>query len=203
MGGLITLGAILIIIAYFFGRIGHSFDGDKERSDYSKLDGAVNKAVEAEDNKTRNLLLNTLRKIGCQPNIDEDNKIHFQYQGEVFGIDAENGRAIIIIWDTWWAHFPLNDPDINNLKAAINYINIDNSVVTLYSINEENERLGIHSKHTLLFIPEIQNIDEYLRAILDNFFVVHQSLKDKFDALNREMEKTDKERITVKGFKKE
>lgn len=36
MEGWIVLGLILIVIAYFFGRIGFAFEEDKEQSEYAK-----------------------------------------------------------------------------------------------------------------------------------------------------------------------
>ena len=71
MEGWIVLGLILIVIAYFFGRIGFAVEEDKERSEYAKTNDAIDKAIDAEDNKTRNLLIKTLMNIGCQ---SEENK---------------------------------------------------------------------------------------------------------------------------------
>ena len=69
MEGWIVLGLILIVIAYFFGRIGFAVEEDKERSEYAKTNDAIDKAIDAEDNKTRNLLIKTLMNIGCQKKI--------------------------------------------------------------------------------------------------------------------------------------
>lgn len=60
MEGWIVLGLILIVIAYFFGRIGFAFEEDKEQSEYAKTNAAIDEAIDAEDNKTRNLLIKTL-----------------------------------------------------------------------------------------------------------------------------------------------
>lgn len=64
MEGWIVLGLILIVIAYFFGRIGFAVEEDKERSEYAKTNDAIDKAIDAEDNKTRNLLIKSLFKNG-------------------------------------------------------------------------------------------------------------------------------------------
>ena len=61
MEGWIVLGLILIVIAYFFGRIGFAFEEDKEQSEYAKTNDAIDKAIDAEDNKTRNLVISTLK----------------------------------------------------------------------------------------------------------------------------------------------
>ena len=72
MEGWIVLGLILIVIAYFFGRIGFAFEEDKEQSEYAKTNDAIDKAIDAEDNKTRNLVISTLKEIGCQPEVDDE-----------------------------------------------------------------------------------------------------------------------------------
>ena len=41
MEGWIVLGLILIVIAYFFGRIGFAFEEDKEQSEYAKTNENV------------------------------------------------------------------------------------------------------------------------------------------------------------------
>ena len=121
MEGWIVLGLILIVIAYFFGRIGFAVEEDKERSEYAKTNDAIDKAIDAEDNKTRNLLIKTLMNIGCQSEENkETGRIRFIYQGEYFSIDAENKSPFITIWDTYWARISLANLEINKLKDAIN-----------------------------------------------------------------------------------
>ena len=38
-------------------------------------------AIDAEDNKTRNLVIKTLKEIGCQPEVNDEDDICFKYQG--------------------------------------------------------------------------------------------------------------------------
>ena len=93
MEGWIVLGLILIVIAYFFGRIGFAVEEDKERSEYAKTNAAIDKAIDAEDSKTRNLVISTLKEIGCQPEIDDEDDICFKYQNEDFFINSDNDTA--------------------------------------------------------------------------------------------------------------
>lgn len=116
MEGWIVLGIILIVAAYFFGRIGYSFnDEDQEQSGYTKMNEAVDAAIDAEDNKTRNLVIKTLKEIGCRSEENkETRRIRFIYQGEYFSIDAENESPFITIWDTYWARIFSLDWNIFN-----------------------------------------------------------------------------------------
>lgn len=53
--------AILICAAYIAGRVGFAIEKDKEKkSDYDRMEDAVNKAINEEDRKTRNLLAKAL-----------------------------------------------------------------------------------------------------------------------------------------------
>ena len=80
MEGWIVLGIILIVAAYFFGRIGYSFnDEDQEHSDYTKMNEAVDAAIDAEDNKTRNLVVKTLKEIGCRSEENKETRRIFFY----------------------------------------------------------------------------------------------------------------------------
>ena len=127
---------------------------------------------------TRDLFLEILTKIGCQYDLAEeegDNRILFAYQGEKFMVDASNDNRYIHIWDTYWEHVELYDIDeFTRLKKAINGSNLNNSVTTVYTIDEAGSNVDVHSKSTILFVPQIPDIEDYLRVELNAFFRVHQ-----------------------------
>lgn len=202
MEGWIVLGLILIVIAYFFGRIGFAVEEDKERSEYAKTNDAIDKAIDAEDNKTRNLLIKTLMNIGCQSEENkETGRIRFIYQGECFSIDAENESPFITIWDTYWARISLANLEINKLKDAINETNISMRPTIFYSIEKEESEVCLHCKYVMPFIIEIPDINNYLQANLNNFFIAHECLKVEFKNLDeKEVLQHAKGRTVVKGF---
>ena len=202
MEGWIVLGLILIVIAYFFGRIGFAVEEDKERSEYAKTNDAIDKAIDAEDNKTRNLLIKTLMNIGCQSEENkETGRIRFIYQGECFSIDAENESPFITIWDTYWARISLANLEINKLKDAINETNISMRPTIFYAIENEESEFCLHCKYVMPFIIEIPDINNYLQANLNNFFIAHECLKVEFKNLDeKEVLQNAKGRTVVKGF---
>lgn len=204
MGGWIILGLMLIAAAYFFGRVGFAIENDKEQSEYAKTNETIDKAIDAEDNNTRNLVINTLKEIGCQPEIDDNDRIYFKYQGETFQIEADNDHLFIVIWDAWWGKIKTDDYNVPTLKEAVNQTNREIDITVLYTIDEVQNTLGIHSKQYLPFTKTLPAIEEYLCANLDLFFVAHQVLKEKFKTLNEEQIKNDtKARVIVKGFNAE
>ena len=74
--------------------------------------------------KTRDLVIETLKKIGCQPEVDDKDNICFKYQGESMYVSADNNFKFVTIWDPWWIVMDLKDQDANLLKEAINMVNL-------------------------------------------------------------------------------
>jgi hypothetical protein len=202
MEGWIVLGLILIVIAYFFGRIGFAVEEDKERSEYAKTNAAIDKAIDAEDSKTRNLLIKTLMNMGCRSEENkETGRIRFIYQGEYFSIDAEDESPFITVWDTYWARVSLENLDINKLKDAINETNISMRPTIFYSIEKEESEVCLHCKYTMPFIIGIPDINNYLQANLNNFFIAHECLKVEFKNLGeKDVQQNIKGRTIIKGF---
>ena len=153
----------------------------------------------------RNLVLEILKQIGCQPEIDKENESHvnFLYQGENFFISIEN-EVLITFYDTWWGTLDLEDSNIDNLKEAINLTNQGNIPKVVYSRNEEDRKLGVHSMYRVFLKKEMPALPDMFRAILNEFFEVQKEVKGRFAALNdakRGIKR--KERVKVKGFNKE
>ena len=136
---------------------------------------------------TRDFFLDTLRKIGCQYEIDEDNDtIIFAYQGEYFQVYARNESPFVTLYDTHWAHIELCDIDeFARLQKTINQSNINNSVITVYTIDEAGGNVDVHCKSVVLFIPELPSIADYLRLELGEFFRVHNSIGAEMEKLRK------------------
>jgi len=122
--------------------------------------------------KTRDLVLKTIKNIGCSYELDEkDERIIFKYQGATFAVDAEDGCPFINIWYLWWGEYELYDIDnLSRLRRTINDANIKFATSAFYSINETGGTLDIHSKRNALFIEQIHDIAGYFKALLDEFF---------------------------------
>ena len=127
---------------------------------------------------TRELFLETLTKIGCQYELgdeEENPTIYFAYQGENFIVYANNDNNYVRIWDTHWAHVELYDvDDFARLKKVINGSNLNNSVTTVYTIDEAGNNVDVHCKSIILFIPQIPELEGYLRVELNEFFSAHR-----------------------------
>ena len=169
----VFIGVMLVILFKYV--YGEWKDRQKEK-ECTQVDSAN---MPMENNKgTRDLFLETLTKIGCQYEFakDEgDDRIFFAYQGEHFFVNASNEAWYIQIYDTHWGHVELYDIDeFSRLKKAINGSNLNNSVITIYTIDETGNNVDVHCKSTILFVPQIPRIEDYLRLELNEFFRAHQ-----------------------------
>lgn len=143
-----------------------------------------------EQKGTRDLFLEILTKIGCQYELaeeEDDNHIYFAYQGENFVVAASNDNRYIHIWDTHWEHVELYDIDeFSRLKKAINGSNLNNSVTTVYTIDKAGSNVDVHSKSVILFVPQIPDIEDYLRTELNEFFRAHRYVGNEMEKLREE-----------------
>lgn len=198
MEGWIILGAILIVAAYFFGRVGYAIENDKNsESDYEKMNETVRNAIKQEENQTRNLVMKTLTDIGCQYETNDENYICFEYQGEKFKINASNDSYIIWIYNVAWGGINVNDPNVECLKRAINKVNEGSAITNLYT--EEKEFIIAHCHIAAYFAYNIPDYKDYLKSILDGFFIAQHQVRDEITNLNKIQEKQG--RVEIKGFR--
>jgi hypothetical protein len=132
---------------------------------------------------TKDLLLETLTKIGCQYELGEGedtDRIYFAFQGENFVAIANNEEKYVIIWDPCWWQVELYDIDeFSRLRKAINTSNLNCSVTTIFTIDEAAKHVDVHCKTTTVFIPEIPENEDYLRVILGGFFEAHRYVSNE------------------------
>ena len=128
--------------------------------------------------ETRDLVLETLAKMGGNYIEDENQGIIFSYQGHQFKIIAENDCPFIEVYDLWWHHLSAycEVEEFAYLQKAINKVNQSATCTVLYTINKEADEIGVHSKVCILFIRQIPNIEGYLIHVLDDFFQVERTV---------------------------
>ena len=195
VAGMVILWVIFLVLASLFLRkLWKSNEEEKKRlyANEPQIEEKEQTMMENEEKGARDLLLETLTKIGCQYELAEeegDNRIFFAYQGEHFMVGATNESCYIHIYDAHWGHVELYDIDeFARLKKAINDSNLNNSVTTVYTIDEAGSNVDVHSKSVILFIPQIPYIEDYLKSELNKFFHAHHYVGNEMARL-RENEK--------------
>ena len=158
---------------------------------------------ELDDVKTSDMVISVLKKIGCQPEVNEEGHISFKYQGDDFYITAEDESRYIMIWNPWWGTISADNPALPYLKEFVNLANVNSLVTTVCLMDEDEKSFGLHSRCHTFFTPAEGELDEHLKMLLDLFFDTHKVIKEYMEQLGKaeaETEEKDKERITVKGF---
>lgn len=141
----------------------------------NKAENKMNVETCLDKRTTTGLVLTTLRKIGCEPQVepqDNFNYVYFTFQGEKYTIECSDDCFFINIYDTWWYSISIYSDveEIANLHKVINQANLHVNCTLLYTTNNEIEEIGVHSRKNMLFIKEISELDKYLLGVLNGFF---------------------------------
>ena len=134
------------------------------------------------EHETRDLVLETLREMGCEyeegTEGENDIRIFFTYQGERFMIEADNECYFINIYDLWWHHMSTycDVEEFSAMQKTINQINAKASCTVLYTINQEAEEIGVHSKKNMLFVRQIPGLKDYLVSVLNDFYNIRRDV---------------------------
>lgn len=129
---------------------------------------------------TKSLVMRTLRAIGCEPSINEEdeNRIDFQYQGGNFFIITADNYLYVNLYFVWWYDAPLDNIDaLSAIQKAVNNANCQPiGCNVMYTINKEDRIVGVHSRSQLLFSPDIKGLDRYLTTELQELFEVRNNV---------------------------
>jgi hypothetical protein len=60
--------------------------------------------------------------------------------------------------------------------------------MTVYTIDEAGSNVDVHCKSIILFIPQIPNLEDYLRLELNEFFRAHQFVGNEMTRLREKEE---------------
>ena len=157
---------------------------------------------ELDDISTKELVISVLKKIGCQPEVNEEDHITFKYQGDDFYIAAEEENRFIMIWNPWWGSISSENEALPFLKEIINLVNVSSLVTTVFMADEDEKTIGLHSRCHTFFSPNEGELEEHMKMLLDYFFEAHNAIKDNMNQLGAAAinEEQKKERVKVKGF---
>ena len=151
--------------------------------------------------ETKERIIQTLKEMNCNPEESEKNGydvIIFNFQDQDFIIYVD-GSPIVRIYCNWWTTLDLNDKDVPILKEAINENNLSHIITTVYTVDKENNQIGVHCKHALNFQEVNGDYEDMLRAYLSFFFSTQRELKERFYRL-KSVKQDIPQRQVIKGF---
>ena len=138
--------------------------------------------------RTKDLCIELLKQLNCKAAVaeEDENRLCFQYQGELFVIDTSNESFFIDIWDPRWYIVPLDDLEqMSNVRKAINTINNYSGTTIVYCIEEEEQKYVLHSKRQCILPKDLPNMKEHLSALLNDFFTVKLWLSEQIGMQNK------------------
>ena len=131
-----------------------------------------------------------LKEMGCTPQEIEEGRIKFEYQGIFFLMEAINEcKFINLIWP-WFHSFSKFDIDeFARVRQVVNDINAKGSVSVIYGITDSDD-VAVHIKKNLLLVPQIPDLEDYMKLTLDSFFRTARTLdieieKCRFQVYNK------------------
>ena len=151
--------------------------------------------------ETKERIIQTLKEMNCNPEESEKNGydvIIFNFQDQDFIIYVDSS-PIVRIYCNWWTTLDLNDKDVPILKEAINENNLSLIITTVYTVDKENNLIGVHCKHALNFQELNGDYEDMLRAYLSFFFSTQRELRERFNRLKSIKHDKPKRQI-IKGF---
>ena len=151
----------------------------------------------SEQPDTARLMFNVLSEIGCQPEKDNDGSINVQYQGENFHIDF--GGMYARVWDPMWAGIKANDPDLPQIREAVNAANFNFGPTIVLTSPDENGIIGFHTRRDIMLHPLCPDNALYVKAVLDSFFEAKEQVKGNFQEIKASQDKIIKKRRPI-GF---
>lgn len=194
------IGAVVIIVCALFSYWKRLGEREEEcvppvEGNYSALAGADNTSEKSDDVETENvnmglqqlktkeLVIDTLKKIGCKPEEDEDGSLRFDYQEGYFVISYSDTSYSIRVDLPFWYDFPTYDIDqFSRMQKAVNEANTRKIYKVFYAVNKEMETVYLHSTIDLLFVPQIPRLDDYLReafrVLFKSRYFVYNEIKE-------------------------
>lgn len=169
IAGIIIIG---IIIQHFL----KNKEEKEERMDTESI---------SEENKQPNtfdLMMRTLHNLGCQPSANEDGTLSVQYQGENFHM--EFGGMYARVWDPMWAGIKADDPDLPNIREAVNAANFNFGPTVVMTKPDEEGVIGFHSRRDIMLHPACPDNVPFVKAVLDSFFDAKEQVRSNFQQIN-------------------
>ena len=171
--GLLAIAVIYYVFHYYFFDDG---DDQSPNRDSEPKNNEVNVTIMEEMISTKQLALRSIENIGSKPQFTEEGRIQFKYQGIDFLMEAtDDCKFVNLIWP--WCHcFSKFDIDeFARVRQVVNEINMYDSLTVFYTITDSDD-VALHIKKNFLLVPQIPEVEEFLRMILNGFFGTARSL---------------------------
>ncbi|MDE6479377.1 MAG: hypothetical protein K2L45_03830 [Muribaculaceae bacterium] len=125
--------------------------------------------------QTVDIIVEILKKIGCQPIVEDRQTVSVKYQGENFQFYA-NG-IMVNIYDLPWSEFYINDPNAQKIRDAINKANFSTLPMVLMMAPDKDGKVNVLSRYETILHPSCSINDEFIQYILNSFFTAQREVR--------------------------
>lgn len=125
------------------------------------------------EERTRELFIHHLQGLGCQYMEGEDGAVDFSYLGGHFRAFFSNGPFVGVYYNEFYSIALYEQEKQERAKDLINTINSRFTLQIFYYIDPGTGKFGVWARDSFLLIPEIPEIQEYIKVLLELFFAVH------------------------------
>ena len=191
----ISIIAAIIVIGIIAQHLLKLKEEKEERMEREEKETPNQNEVQKPD--TLGLMFKTLSSLGCQPTKNEDGTISVQYQGENFHM--EFGGMYARVWDPMWAGVKADDPDMPQIREAVNAANFNFGPTVVLTAPNEEGIIGFHSRRDIMLHPACPDNEPFVKAVLDSFFDAKEQVRSNYQQINAKQMEAKKNRRPV-GF---
>lgn len=147
--------------------------------------------------QTVDIIVEILKKLGCQPVVEDRQTVNVKYQGENFQFYA-NGIGVNI-YDLPWSDFNIKDPNAQKIRDAINKANFSTLPMVLMTAPDDEGNVSILSRYQTILHPSCTINDEFIQYILNSFFTAQRQVREYYAEMIAQQQKPSANRRPV-GF---
>ena len=173
---ILVILAVVVIYYIFRNYLWNDGDAYDSNNELEQKNNEENVTYMEETISTKQLALRIIENIGSKPQFTEEGRIQFEYQGITFLMEAtDDCKFVNLIWP--WCHsFSKFDIDeFARVRQVVNEVNMNDSLSVFYTITDSDE-VALHIKKHFLLVPQVSEVEEYLRVILNGFFRTARTL---------------------------
>lgn len=173
---ILVILAVVVIYYIFRNYLWNDGDAYDSNIELEQKNNEENVTYMEETISTKQLALRIIENIGSKPQFTEEGRILFEYQGINFLMEAtDDCKFVNLIWP--WCHsFSKFDIDeFARVRQVVNEVNMNDSLSVFYTITDSDE-VALHIKKHFLLVPQVSDVEEYLRVILNGFFRTARTL---------------------------
>ena len=173
---ILVILAVAVIYYIFRNYLWNNGDAYDSNIELDQKNNEENVTYMEETISTKQLALRIIENIGSKPQFTEEGRILFEYQGINFLMEAtDDCKFVNLIWP--WCHsFSKFDIDeFARVRQVVNEVNMNDSLSVFYTITDSDE-VALHIKKHFLLVPQVSEVEEYLRVIMNGFFRTARTL---------------------------